>query len=216
MAMPRKEVPYEKTWIYLLKQHFASYDIIDRSARGTTSFRLISEGGFGVDLLESYNPDVVILQLGITECSPRLFKKKGLEFFLMNKLLSFSLRQKYIKFIKRKRVRDPELTDITPSIFKSNISNYVQRAKKNGTIVLAILINDATDLFISKSPHIQKNIDRYNEIYKTFADEYQNVKIISPFKENVNINDYSVDELHIDIKGNDLLSKKIISELNKI
>ena len=216
MAMPRKEVPYEKTWIYLLKQNFISYDIIDKSARGSTSFRLVSEGGLGVDLLENYNPAIVILQLGITECSPRLFKKNGMEYFFMNKILSFELRQKYIKFIKKRRVRNPKLTDISPSLFEKNILNYFDRAKKINSKIIVILINNASNKFISKSPFIQKNIDHYNNIFKRVSENFSNVETIRSFSNDVDINNFCIDELHINSEGNQLIFNKLKSIINKI
>ncbi|HON16100.1 MAG TPA: hypothetical protein PLA51_06445, partial [Spirochaetota bacterium] len=79
VSMPRPGIPYESTWIYKLKKEFPNLDIIDKAARGSTSMRLVTEGGGGVDLLETYMPDIVILQIGITECAPRLFKKHGVE-----------------------------------------------------------------------------------------------------------------------------------------
>lgn len=215
MAMPRKEVPYEETWIYLLKKNFINYDIIDKSARGSTSFRLISEGGLGIDLLENYNPTTVILQLGITECSPRLFKKNGLEFLFMNKILSFKLRQKYIKLIKKRRVRNPKLTDIPPSLFEKNIINYFDRAKKINSKIIVILINDASNKFISKSPFIQKNIDLYNNIFEKVSENFSNVKTIKIFSRDIDINNYCIDELHINSEANQLIFNNLVSIIDK-
>ena len=55
VGMPREDVPYEDSWIYLLKKEYPHADIIDRSARGTTSLRIVTEGGGGKDLLETYH-----------------------------------------------------------------------------------------------------------------------------------------------------------------
>ena len=86
ISMPRMEIKYEETWIYLLKKKFKHLDIIDRPARGATSMRLINEGGGGLDLLEFYLPGIIILQLGLAECAPRLFKKNGFEKRFINSL----------------------------------------------------------------------------------------------------------------------------------
>lgn len=49
--------------------------------RGLTTDVLNTLGGgdiftYGSDCLEHFMPDIVILQLGIVDCAPRLFKKK--------------------------------------------------------------------------------------------------------------------------------------------
>ena len=100
VGMPRDELKYEDTWIYMLKNTFKNHDFIDKSARGSTTARLVTEGGSGIDTLETYNPDIVILQLGITECAPRLFKKPGLEFYIVSRMPA-KLRAKYINHIKQ-------------------------------------------------------------------------------------------------------------------
>ena len=200
VSMPRPGVKYEDTWLYLLKQEFPGYDFIDRSARGTTTYRLVTEGGGGVDLLESYNPDIVILQMGITECAPRLFKKPGLEYFIVSKVLPAGLRKKYIEIVKRKRIRNPDIPEVSPKQFKENIISYLKRAEKLSSKVIIIMINPPTDLFIQKSPRIKQNIDLYNIIYLKAAKLFHNTETAAPF-ENIDINTLSTDELHVNTKG---------------
>src|SRR5690554_2952573 len=83
MAMPRKEVHYDETWIYKLTKEFSNIEVIDKCRRASTSVRLVSDGaGAGdkirsADLLEYYSPNLVITQIGMTDCAPRLFKVKG-------------------------------------------------------------------------------------------------------------------------------------------
>ena len=96
LSMPRPEIRYEDTWIYLLKQEFPQYDIIDRPGRGSTTTRLVTEGGGGVDLLETYMPDIVIIQLGMADCAPRLFNKRGLEYRIVSRNLPAWARRRYI------------------------------------------------------------------------------------------------------------------------
>jgi len=204
VSMPRPGIPYESTWIYKLKKEFPNLDIIDKAARGSTSMRLVTEGGGGVDLLETYMPDIVILQIGITECAPRLFKKHGVEYFFMNKILTQKLRQKYIDYIKLYRVRKAELADVPPVIFKKNLQNYCKRANDYGTKVLIIKILKATDLYIKKSPNIQQSIDLYNSIIDSVAAEFVNVTTLSPLQGHHNIDELCIDELHINKAGHEL------------
>jgi acyl-CoA thioesterase I len=209
VSMPRPEVSYEDTWICRLKNEFPHFDIIDKSERGTTSFRLVTEGGSGVDLLETYMPGTVILQFGITECAPRLFNKKGLEFFIVSRILTTGLREKYIRSVKKNRVRNPDLTDVSPEEYYNNLNSYFLRAEKISAQVLVIPIIRPSELFVSKSPHIAENIEWYNTIMKKVAGLYSAVSVVEIFDEDFNINTVSLDELHIDKEGHKMIYERI-------
>ena len=209
VSMPRPDVDYESTWIYLLKKKYPNLDIMDRSARGSTSRRLVTEGGGGFDLLESYMPGLVILQLGLAECAPRLFRKQGFEFYFMNKILSPVSRKRYINFIKKRRKRKPELSETSPDEFRNNLNQYMQRCLKNNTKLIIIKILRPTDLYISKSPLIKECIDRSNNIIDELVKHYNNVYVVNPVKESVDVNKICLDELHIDKVGNNLFFKEI-------
>lgn len=209
MAIPRDEVPYEGTWVHMVRQAYPEYEFIDRVGRGSTSMRLVVEGGGGKDLLEYYTPDMVILQIGMVECAPRLFKKGGFEHFFLNKILPVSQRPKYVRFIKRKRIRNPKITDVRPEQFRKNITNYFERAAAMATRVAVILIARPTSLFVEKSPHIQENIDLYNGIYREVAALFSNVEVIDPFGAEVDINEISVDEIHVYPEGARLIADSL-------
>lgn len=216
VSMPRPGVSYEDTWIYLLKKKHPDLDIIDRPARGATSRRLVTEGGGGFDLLETYMPGTVILQFGLAECAPRLFRKSGFEFFFMNRILSPALRTKYIDYVKKKRPRKPELSDVSPEEFRNNITHYMNRSLNYGTQVIVIRILKATDYYISKSPRIQECIDVYNRIYEEVASEFPNVTVINPVKDEVDVNSICLDELHIDKEGHKIYFKEVNSYFRKL
>jgi len=209
VSMPRQGIDYEDTWIYLFKKKHPELDIIDRPARGAISRRLVTEGGGGFDLLEAYMPGFIILQLGLAECAPRLFKKTGLEYYFMNKILSPALRIKYINYVKKKRSRKQELAEATPDEFRNNLEKFIQRCVKCNTKVLYIKILRATDLYISKSPDIQESIDLYNNIIDEIASKYDNLETISPVNENIDVNSICLDELHITKEGNKIYFKAV-------
>jgi len=215
-AMPRDEVPYEGTWIYMVRQAFPDYEFIDRPGRGSTSMRLVLEGGGGKDLLEYYTPDMVILQVGMAECAPRLFRKTGLEHFLLNKVLPFGLRPAYVNHVKRKRVRNPKITDVSPERFRGNITAYFERARKLGVRVTALLIARPASLFIEKSPHIEANIELYNRIYRETAALFPNVEVIEPFGKEVDVNLICLDEIHISPAGARLIADNLKPSLDRL
>jgi lysophospholipase L1-like esterase len=205
LSMPRPGITYEETWIHMLKREFPAYDIIDRTARGSTSTRLVTEGGGGADLLETYMPDIVILQLGMAEAAPRLFDKRGLEFTIVSRYMPPRLRQKYIGYVKKRRVRNPDITDVAPEQFRANITAFFERAKKISTRIILIPILPPTDEYTKKSPHAPKNVERYNDIYRETAGRFDNVTIVDPFRPGVDINDISIDELHVNSEGSRMI-----------
>jgi acyl-CoA thioesterase I len=200
IAMPRPDIRYEDTWIYLLKKEFPHYDFIDRPVRGSTSTRLVPQCG-GLDLLESYMPDVIILQQGMAECAPRLFHKQSLEFYIVSRILPIRIRQWYIDYVKKHRGRNPHITDVEPEQFQSNISGFIKRARNISARVIIIPILPPAEILIRKSPHILININRYNAIYHEAARVFPNVLIVDPFRGEIDINDIALDEIHIKPKG---------------
>ena len=207
--MPRPGVPYEDTWIYNIKKEFPGYDFIDRTGRGSTSMRLVTEGGGGADLLESYRPDVVILQLGIVECAPRLFDKKSLEYRIVSRILPDAMRRRYITHVKKHRVRDPRITDTNPEQFRDNITAYLDRARSIPARVIIIPILPPSHEFLRKSPHVLENVERYNGIYRETARMFQNAEIIDPFRNGMDINGIFIDELHMGVLGSEMIFKAL-------
>jgi acyl-CoA thioesterase I len=203
VSMPRPEIRYEDTWIYLLRKEFPHYDIIDRPGRGSTSTRLVTEGGGGVDLLEMYKPDIVILQLGMADAAPRLFNKRGLEYRIVSRSLPAWARRRYIDWVKKHRVRDPEVTEVPPEEFRANITSFFRRAHSIGARVLVIPILPPIRFMVKKSPHVGRNVDRYNAIYHDSAARFPNVEIVDPFRDNgeTGIDDLAIDEVHINPSG---------------
>ena len=209
ISIPRPGIPYEDTWICHFKNEFPGCDIIDRPMRGGTTARLVTEGGGGADLLEFYTPDIVIIQMGLEECAPRLFKKKGFEHFFMHKILPKKLLKRYISFIKKRRARVPDCTEIEHTVTENNIRAYIERCGKTGTKIVYCKIHRACDYYISKSPFVQQNISRFNNMLKNFAAVYDNVTLADPVKDFHDINKLCIDELHVNAEGHMLYFREI-------
>ncbi|HNX22897.1 MAG TPA: SGNH/GDSL hydrolase family protein [Spirochaetota bacterium] len=216
VSMPRLEVKYEETWIYLFKNKFRDFDVIDRPARGSTSMRLVQEGGGGFDLLESYMPDRIIIQMGLAECAPRLFKKNGFEQKFINKYLPAKIRNDYIKAVKERRGRNPEFTDVPPEQFRNNIFNFAGRCRALNVKLAIIKILRPTDIFLKKSPFVKQNIDRSNSIFEEVAANFNNVELIDPINPELDINTLCLDELHVNSEGHKLYFKAVENYFKKV
>ncbi|NLV66673.1 MAG: hypothetical protein GXY14_03250 [Spirochaetes bacterium] len=204
ISIPRPGIRYEDTWIYNFKKRFPRCDIIDRPMRGGTTSRLVTEGGGGADLLEFYMPGIVILQMGYAECAPRLFKKKGIEHYFMHSILPASLLGRYISFIKKRRIRTPDRTDIDPAVTESNIRNFIERCAACGTTLICLKIHRAGSFYISKSPFIQQNVDAFNGMLERFSREYSHVRLVEPISDKYEMDSLCIDELHVNARGHRL------------
>lgn len=209
ISIPRPGIPYEDTWIYHFKKEFQECDIIDRPMRGATTARLVTEGGGGADLLEFYNPGIVIIQMGLAEIAPRLFKKTGFEHYFMHNILPARFIQRYISFIKKRRVRRPDCTDIEPAITEYNIRNFIERCGRCGTKLVYCKLNRAGDYYLGKSPFVQHNISRFNNMLERLADEYSHVTLAHPVSDKHDINSLCIDELHVNAGGHMLYYREI-------
>lgn len=213
VAMPRNTVNYTETWIYMLQKRMAKAHFINRSMRGSTVYRLIQEGGGGLDLLETYKPDLVILQLGITDCAPRLFRKNGLEYRVLNTIVPRGLRMKYVQYVKRKRGRNPRYTETSPDTFKAILEQYVRRAALLDTRVVYIAIAPPSTSLLEKSPYAGKNIERYNAIAKNLLGVYTKADFINPYEGIDLIDSIFTDEIHLNKKGMELVYHSVIDTI---
>jgi lysophospholipase L1-like esterase len=221
LAMPRVKVDYKNTWPYLLQKYFINDDFIDKSKRASTSERLVNEGGGdrgvarGADLLENYNPDLVIIQIGITDCAPRIISKKSfLNKFL--KLLPLKFRIKFIKKLKYFIGRSVKRTDVSIHEFEKYFNNYILRAQSSNTKLYIILIARPKRSLVVKNPKIADTISNYNNVLINFSKKYRNVAIIDPTPNSVNcLDDIFIDDFHFNELGNKELFNLIINQIER-
>lgn len=221
LAMPRPGVSYEDTWVYKLIKAFPEFDLIDKTRRASTSERLVTEGGgnnnpYGADLLEHYMPDVVIMHLGIVDCAPRYIKKGSLENIILNRIMPKNVQTRYVEYVKKNRVRDPRKAYVLPDRFRSNLTNYFQRAETHNAKIIAIMILPVTNVFVNKSPYINQSIEDYNDIYRDLSKDFKNVDVVRSFDNSINLEDITIDGYHVNLKGHDIIFQKLIYQISAI
>ncbi|MDR6940547.1 hypothetical protein [Mucilaginibacter pocheonensis] len=220
-GMPRNEISYEDTWVYKLIKAFPEINFIDRCKRASTVLRLVSEGGDvtnvkkGADLLEYYNPDIVILQLGIVDCSPRYVNKRNLFVKILYKLPG-KIQSVIFSAIKKYGARNPKYAFVTSSAFRNSVDSYLSRALETGTKVMAISIAPVTEEFVRKSPHIINSINEYNGIYRELRNKYPNFFVVDPFGAGVDINRIALDEFHVNSEGHSIVFENVKISLEKL
>ncbi len=221
MTMPRNEIKYEDTWLYNLTINMPEWNIIDKSRRASTTDRLVIEGGGdldslskypkGSDLLEFYMPDLVITQIGITDCAPRLLNRKKKSTRLLD-ILPYKLKSKIYKLLKQKKVRSKKNSYVTPQKFNENLINYFERCAKTDTRVIVILISKPTKLVLTKNPELAESIKEYNDLFLQVSSSYSFVKCIVPFEDVYDMEKVSLDEFHINKEGHEYIYDKLIKE----
>lgn len=223
LALPGHGNSYEDTWIYLLKSRFSEYDFITYFKRQLTTDVLVSMGGGekgvdkapkGSDCLEFYSPDLVILQLGIVDCAPRLFKPNSLEMKVLNNLPE-GLRNAYIRIMKKLRKRDVSKAYVTPERFRNNLVTYFNRCKKAGVqkvIYISICVPDEN--MTSKNPDIQQVVEHYNRIIDEQKKMFPFVISVDPLDSRHYEYEIFEDGYHPNQKGNEMVFKSLANVLS--
>ena len=208
LAMPRPEenVHYEETYAYKLSQ-FIDGEIICRASRSNTTLKQSGQQSL-YDNLAVFEPHVVIIQLGIVDCSPRLFGRK--QAFVLSKLPDF-LRSMIINIFSKHRLL---LTKIRPkvyvsqNIFEQSIDLLFKKISSLGSKAICISIASTNDRNNRRSYHFDENIKRYNSILQNrchqFSFEY--LDFYTATSENSFLLD---DGIHINSSGHDFLTARI-------
>ena len=223
MSMPRMDVKYEYTWPFRILKKFPQFIFIDKSIRGSTSNRLINEGGgfknvpAGSDLLEFYKPDITIIQLGIVDCSPRYLSIHSNFFKLINNLPKF-LQNIYYNYKRKYSKRTQNNAYVKLNEFYHNYDHFINRAKQNNTQVIVVTITPVSNSFSEKSPFINDAINKYNRVFEKLLSKYDNVILFDPFQDKFS-EKYLIDELHYNSLGHKIFANnlsKLLCSLNKL
>ena len=207
MPLPTDELSYDETWIYLMKQLHPEIDLIDKCirARSITTLMHGGPGGKAKNLFEWYNPDYVIIHLGLSDCAPRLLPRKSKITKIINHL---PISNQIYSYFRRHGGRRIEYADVSPIEFKNNLEGYV---KKVAPIPVGIVqISKVTSSALVKSPLFNEAIDIYNTIISEIVSENNNAKLISGL-DGTDSDMYQSDGMHLTKKGQEV----IFEECNK-
>ncbi|GAB4284891.1 MAG: hypothetical protein Kow0068_10090 [Marinilabiliales bacterium] len=217
LSLPGHGNKYEDTWIYKLRQKFESqgYHFITFFQRALTSDVLIKQGGDGSDCLEIYEPDIVILQIGIVDCAPRLISPGSFNYYFI-KVIPSKLKPIYLNFLKKIKKRNAKRVYVKPDKFKSNIHAYLQRCSDiNIEQILIIGICTPDERMIKKNPEIIKNVKLYNKILQNEAANFSFANIIFPLDPQRSSEMIYEDGYHPNPVGNNLVYNELIAYLKR-
>jgi len=222
-SLPGHDNSYEDTWFYKLKTGFPNIDFISVFRRGITTQILVTEGGgyddfpMGADCLEFYEPQIVVLNLGIVDCAPRLLNRFG---NLTIRFLPNFAKKRFIELFKKIRGRRSSNTLVSKEQFQYNLTNFFERCLVSDVKILIVLCIPVPDRkMISKNPGIIKNVEEYNNILHQIVVKYPFIKALSPLDSQKYTEDIFEDGYHPNPLGNQIvfqeLEEILINIINK-
>lgn len=213
LALPRPGVGYQETWPYLLQRNFTEWDWVGLAQRSSTSKRLVTDGDAGKDCLEFYEPNGVILHIGICDCAPRLYRFGSICQKIVYRLPSI-LGRLISVLVERYRGRQVSNALVRPKEFKTNFENYLQRCKKFDVNVIALEIMPVGQKMINKNAAIVTQIKIYNRILHELQSQFDNLYVERIFNEDCDIDSYTTDGYHLNALGS-RLTAEVLSEVIK-
>lgn len=194
----------EQRWPALLSKNLQAYQITNLSMGSSTSSRFKK-----LDKALFADNDILIVQIGIVDCAPRLLTR--FENRVISKLPSF-LSKRIISNFKRKRVQDISRVYITPQKFKENLLGLFDKFKQTRLFYIEIL--PASEKFLASNPRVSESINQYNLIIESCAANFDNIHLIK--FDNYNIDQYTLDDgYHLNAEGHALVSKLILSVIEQ-
>lgn len=220
LAMPRPPkngnpgITWSETWPKRLEQRLRQMapasEVINAGKRSRTATELEER-----EYVSFVEPDVIVLQIGIVDCAPRVFSRREHQLL---RFLPLGLRERLVRYRSRNRAfltaRDPLRKVYTkPRVFERAMRNFktfiASRPHPPRVLVLPIIVHPSLR---EKSAGYIQNADLYNGILKKIWDD----SYISPTE--LGIHDRSLfleDGQHLAPEGNsaiaDLLYQKIAS-----
>lgn len=170
LGLPREEPEYcgyNSVYSSLLKRK--GHIVHQVSIGGATSADLLRQMTYH----KVFKPDVVVLQVGIVDCTPRFATKVELALF---KRLGW-LGQKTMKLLNNRKIRRlRKISYVTIEKFKSNVKNIVHSFSNSRVIILGIV--PAKKEYEVILPGVTKNIELYNNFLKTVGNHYVDMEVI--------------------------------------
>ena len=189
------EIKSENRWPHLIHKN----DII-RVVDNKSLIFLTSKGlkKFQKKFLEGF--DIIIIQLGIVDCAPRLFSKY--ESLILNQLPK-NIKLPIINFLKTKRKRSTRRRYVQPSRFKINFEEFI--AKCNAKIILVEILG--SEKYRLYHEEIDRSINEYNAILQKLS----NNKDILYLSLNRSLCDtiYLDDGYHLNSSGHEYIAMEI-------
>lgn len=150
-----------------------------------------------------YRPDIIILQVGIVDCAPRVLSKRELSIVshlgFISKFLNKIIKKYYSKL---STIRNISYVDIDQ--FEHNLNKFCSQF--NNTRIFAVAIAKPSIKYREKSPLIIERYSKYNEVLrKIFGNNFIDPYIMMTKEELERI--YISDGYHLNTYGHKIVAK---------
>lgn len=210
LGLPREGCTYEETWISLLRNKWPKHIFFSHFEGGRLIGSALSDWNM---YYRYYNADVVILQQGICDCSPRYVNDLKAINVIIRKLFSVcGLTKVYWKIVKS-HTRRPDCVYTSIKKFEESYGMLVDNILANGTkAVVTIKIGHSNEALVLKSSkYFNSNVDRYNAIIdKVVGGHKDKMHVIAPLDKVTD--DMFVDGYHLNGKG----MKRVFEEVSNV
>lgn len=202
LGLPRtrpERVTDDQSWPYLLAKSCKDYTFYFYCRPGLHSTTLVNE----LDVtLSAFEPDVIILQVGIVDCTPRALSSMELALVsrlpVLNKLIK-KLVSKYRRNLLNLRLK--QYVDIER--FRANLESI--RATFPSSDIIAVPIVADIKSAEARTPNLGREIALYN---KEIQDVFDLVEL-----EHLNSNSFMEDHYHLNAVGNESVYKAVYNRL---
>lgn len=209
LLVHEKQKNFQKLWTdRIINEYRKVHQVLFFPKRGRDTTEILS-GGWKEDLLISPKPDILILQVGITDACRRMLPKKVMIAFSMIpgvrnfvKIISQKFHYKLTKLYEHRYVM--------PKRFKKNVAEIVNGARKHNPAVEIAMIQIAPpgEGLKKKIYNVEEDIKLYNEILVELSVNL-NYTVLKPYGE---IGDEEIlleDGHHLTYHGHDLVYKTV-------
>ena len=202
---------YDKTWPAHVKIWISKYDydVFIYSANGLSTDSLLKEVNFKLKL---YNADIVIFQVGIVDCAPRVFSEREkllFRIFHLHKLAAKIGKKYHAKLSSLRNKVTVGLKAFSKNI--QSINDKFRTSEPENCKLVYVPIGPPCSKYFELSPNIGLNIKNYNNAIENNSDHF-----ISAFCEIDPESIYMSDCHHLNEKGHQVLSQLVISYLDPL
>lgn len=209
--------PFSNTYGGLLKSIYSQNketEVIVIGKRNNDSKIQSSSDNIFYDIIQ-FEPDVLILHIGIVDCTPRIFSRGQ-----KNLLLSFPnfIRRKIIKVSSKYRFQITKRRQKVYVSYNEFIKNYQKILKQINPETHIIMINIAKPPrhLLNRTYHYEDNVRKYNEVIGELSKKWK-CSLLDLFR--MVENDSKIlnsDGIHLSLHGHRIVAdeiKKIIEKL---
>jgi len=204
LGLPRPKPDFlkdQECWPYRVSKIAGDFEFYFHMRSGYSTDDLVADLK---EVLGSYEPDLIFLQIGIVDCAPRALTKKELAFIsrlpIFNKILH-TLIKKYRENIILWR----QITYVDELRFEQNLEKF--KAHFRQAKIAFVPIAPASEGYQANSPGVENNILKYNNILCRLCEE------VPAFINSESLNIFLPDGYHLNSSGHELVYESVKTRL---